>query len=336
MYACVFIIADAANNGNRKIGSAILDIVGFALLCNFIIKISFALTLDLQFIDKNIIIVPAIIGLMSLSNFYFVKRATLAVSSVVKKKALTITTVINPVVEGIYLTIVKTTHPVVKRTALIVVTAISLIVKNQKIKKIRSTIVTAMNYVVRKPYIIVAVSNTLEHKFNFHLTDNMSIALHFFAIIILAINHSHFNRSTIHVALFTAICVIINAWYFKNMYMDIKGVVVISVIILILCFSLLSNLHSYKLLLWPVVVLSITIFICDSVSSFVEITCHISELLRFFCHFLMVFVLFDTMWTAYHEGFTNLYIVILVGYSFYRYSYTCIQYLSVIASYQDI
>ena len=283
MYACVFIIADAANNGNRKIGSAILDIVGFALLCNFIIKISFALTLDLQFIDKNIIIVPAIIGLMSLSNFYFVKRATLAVR--------TITTVINPVVEGIYLTIVKTTHPVVKRTALIVVTAI----------KICSTIVTAMNYVVRKPYIITAVSNTLEHKFNFHLTDNMSIALHFFVIIILAIDHLHFNRSNIHAALVFIIFVNIYTWY-VNMYMGIQAVVAISIIIFPLCFSLLSYLHSYKSLLWPVVVLSITIFICDSVSSFVVI----SELLRFFCKVLMFFVLFDTV---YHEGFTIIHAV---------------------------
>ena len=333
MYACVFIIADATKNGNRKIGSAILDIVGFALLCNFIIKISFALTLDSQFIDKNIIIVPAIIGLMSLSNFYFVRGTALAVvevvSPVVKKATLTITTDINPVVKGIYLAIA---YPFVKRTALIVVTAISLIVKSQKLKKMCSTIVTAINYVVRKPYIIVAVSNTLEHIFNFHLTDNMSIALHFFVFIILTINHLHFNRSTIRVTLFFTICLIIFGWYI-NFHKILRDTTksALFVIVLLLCFSILSDLHSYKSLLWLVVVLSITIFICDSVSSFVETAYHISELLRDFCKFLMLFVVFDTMWTSYHEGFKTVYVAILASCFLYRYGYVCIQFLSLIA-----
>ena len=302
IFLCIHNV-DATEDKNGKIGSAIPDwltsdrnvavlliviIVGFILLCNFIVKISLVLTFDSQFIDRNIIIVPAITGL---SNFCLVKRTALAivtaVSPVVKRTALTITTAINPVIEKMYLTVVTTTHPVVKRTALIIVTPVSLIVM-----KICSTIIIAMNYVVRKPFIIITISNSLaglSNESNSSFTSNTFIALHFFAIIILTTRYLHFTKSVIYYALFSTICIIIFTWYEYNT--TVTSAVVFSFIILLfgLCFSVLSDLHSHNLILCTVVALSTAIFICNSVSSFFEIAHYISEPLLNFCIVTSIF-----------------------------------------------
>lgn len=253
--------------------------IGFTLLCNLIYKISLVLTFDSQFIDRNIIIVPAVIGLMSLSNFYFVKKTSLTVVRAVSAVFVTIT----PLTAFTDSPMVTTTNPVVKRIKSIFVTAISLVVK------ICSTIVTVINYVLRKPFIFISISNALAYKSNSSFTGNMFIALHFFAIIILTINHLQFTRIAIYFALFLTICANIFLWYY-NIY-ESTSAIVFSFIILLLFLGLLFDIHSHNLLLCTVVAQCIVIFICDSVS-FVEIPLYISKL-RWFC--ILSFVFFETV-----------------------------------------
>ena len=210
---------------------------------------------------------------MSLSNFYFVKRTLLI-----------IVTAVSP--SNDFRIVTAAINPGVKRTTMIIVAATSLFVK------ICSPIVTAINYVFRNPFILffVSINNALAHDSNSSFTGNMFIALHFFAIINLTINHLHFTRIAIYFALFLTICVNIFQWYY-NIY-ESTNAIVFSFIILLLFFGLLFDIHSHNLLLCTVVALSIAIFICDSVS-FVEIPHYISKLLRDFC--LLIFIFFETV-----------------------------------------
>ena len=95
------------------------------VLCNFLFYAGWVL-----FIERSIIIIPAVIGLMSQSNFYF-KRAALkivrATSPVIKRMALNNFTTSFAVKR--FIAVLTTEHSVIKRLYLAGVTAVSFVVK---------------------------------------------------------------------------------------------------------------------------------------------------------------------------------------------------------------
>ena len=106
-----------------------------ATLYNFFFTIGW-----IQFVERNIIIIPAIIGLIIQSSLHF------------KRSALKLATATSRIVNRMALNNVTTTNSVVQKTAMII---ISFTVETY------STSVAAIMYVVKKPIIAYSIFNVL-------------------------------------------------------------------------------------------------------------------------------------------------------------------------------
>ena len=235
-----------------------------ATLYNFFFTIGW-----IQFVERNIIIVPAIIGLIIQSSLHFkrsaLKLATATTSYIVKRMALNNVTTTNSVVQRMAMTIISFTV------------------------ETYSTSVTAIIYVVKKPIIAHGIFNVLI------LIDGVTmyylncyprtIRAAYLSLMILTVsfNHVKLARKIILLALFfvaslffiICYCILLmpsgrNVFSF---FISSNGIYV-----LIFCFSFLHDLNSNKLVYFAVA-LSITTFTYDLVLVPVEISHTVDTLL---------------------------------------------------------
>ena len=218
-----------------------------ATLYNFFFTIGW-----IQFVERNIIIVPAIIGLIRQSSLHF------------KRSALKLATATSYIVKRMALNNVTTTNSVVQRTAM---TIISFTVETY------STSVAAIMYVVKKPIIAYFIFNVLviiDVSLVYYLTyfpRTIRAAYLSLAILIVSFNHVKLARKIILLALFCFASLNGICYYVLVMRGGLNLVILISLTginVLIFCFSFLHDLNSNELVYFAVA-LSITTFTYDLV-----------------------------------------------------------------------
>ena len=263
--------SDIENWSTSDLGIIVLMIAVIVVIqYNFFLNISW-----IQFIERNIIIIPAIIGLMLQFNFYF-KRTTMkigvATSSIVKRTTLNINVKTNVVVETF-------------------IAALTMII-NLTVKRTYSITVAVINFVVKYPAIIFPV-----YAFFFSLDIvlylNMSYSSRtveavFLSLIILITHVEFVGQFTFLVMSFfgklspiSTFCVLLVIGE-SSLFLLLNLLIISGFSILILCFGILHNLNSHKTV-YIVVTLSIVIFTHDLALSFVEIPHFVNLLLDGFC-----------------------------------------------------
>ena len=131
------------------------------LMIAVIVVIRYNLFLNLiswiQFVERNIIIVPAIIGLMLQFNFYFKRTAMkigIATSSIVKRTTMNNNVRINVVVKTFIAALTMIINLPVKRTYSITVAVKNFVVKNQMITFPVYILLIYMNFYALPQYVL--------------------------------------------------------------------------------------------------------------------------------------------------------------------------------------
>ena len=226
-----------------------------ATLYNFFFTIGW-----IQFVERNIIIVPAIIGLIIQSSLHF-RRSALKLA---KRSALKLATATSYIVKRMALNNVTTTNSVVQRMAMKI---ISFTVETY------STSVAAIMYVVKEPIIAnytFSILIAMDVSLMYHLTffpRTIRAAYLSLTVLTVSFNHVKLARKIILLALFIIFggfviwyCVLVMlSGYDLAFLISLTGI-----IILIFCFSFLHDLNSNELVYFAVA-LSITTFTYDSV-----------------------------------------------------------------------
>ena len=252
---------------------AVIVVVRFNLFFNLISLI--------YFVERNIIIVPAIIGLMLQFNFYF------------KRAAMKIGVATNSIVKRTTLNNVKTN--VVVKTF---IAALTMII-NLTVKRIYSVTVVVINFVFKKPMIILFVHCfliSMHHmcylNMSYYSRTVQAVSL---SLIILTISFNHIKyvgrRSSYLVALpsgiysnlipglLNLISGLLNG--VSPFFQDLSEVIKIGSCILIFYFGSLHGLRFHEIVCTAVTV-SIVIFAHDLALSFVEIPLFVNSLLYSF------------------------------------------------------
>ena len=218
-----------------------------ATLYNFFFTIGW-----IQFIERNTIIVPAIIGLIIQSSLHF------------KRSALKLATATSYIVKRMALNNVTTTNSVVQRMAM---TIISFTVESY------STSVAAIMYVVKKPTIanftftiLIAMDVSLIYHLNY-FPRTIRAAYLSLAILIVSFNYVKLARKMVLSALFffaslTVITLCVLAMV-DGKYL-VYLIFLTGINVLVFCFSFLHDLKSNKLV-YIAVTLSVTTFTYDLV-----------------------------------------------------------------------
>ena len=206
----------------------------------------------IQFIERNTIIVPAIIGLIKQSSLHF------------KRSALKLATATSYIVKRMALNNVTTTNSVVQRMAM---TIISFTVETY------STSVAAIMYVVKKPiiaYNIFATLIAMDISLLNHLTyfpRTIRAAYLSLTVLTVSFNHVKLARKIILLALFifASLNGIVNCVLVMLSDHDLAFLISSTgIYVLIFCFSFLHDLNSNELVYFAVA-LSITTFTYDLV-----------------------------------------------------------------------
>ena len=258
---------DSENWTTSDLGIIMLMVaVAVFILYNFFSSIGW-----MQFTERSIMIVPAIIGSMLQSNTYL-KRTALkiiaATSLIVKIMAMNNITITDSIVNTAALRIIDLT---VLRTYL--------------------SIVAAINFVVKKPLFVVPIVNGLTSVLNVPSKSRVAVATALTFIILVASSiHYNFARRFIRLAVlvifgFTAILWVLIGIYSKTydvIFITTSGISAFYCGFLLRCSHELVNIA---------VALSIAIFTHDLLSSFIEIPNYVYLILYgLFMHF-SVFVM---------------------------------------------
>ena len=218
-----------------------------ATLYNFFFTIGW-----IQFVERNIIIVPAIIGLIMQSSLHF------------KRSALKLATATSYIVKRMALNNVTTTNSVVQRMAM---TIISFTVETY------STSVAAIMYVVKKPKIAYCTFATLiaiDGSLTYHLTYfPRTIRAAYLSLTVLTVS---FNRVKLARKLILLVSFIyaseFGIWYCVLVMLSGHDLAFLisstGIYVLLFCFSFLHYLNSNELVYFDVA-LSITTFTYDLV-----------------------------------------------------------------------
>ena len=245
----------------------LMAVVVVATLYNFFFTIGW-----IQFVERNIIIVPAIIGLIMQSSLHF-KRSALKLAAA--------SSYIN-IVERMALNNVITTNLVVQRMAM---TIMSFTVETY------STSVAAIMYVVKKPIIAWYICNVLmsiDGFTKYYLTCYpRTIRAAYLSLMILTVsfNHKKMARKIILLALFICASIINICCCVVLMLNNVSLFSLISpngIYVMIFCFSFLHYLNSNELVYFAVA-LSITTFTYD----FVLVPVDIVDLLLYLLSYLV-------------------------------------------------
>ena len=262
---------DTENWSTSDLGIIIMMIAVIVVIqYNFFFNISW-----IQFIERNIIIAPAIIGLMLQFNFYF------------KRVAMKIGVATNSIIKRTTLNNVKTN--VVVKTFIATLTMII----NLTVKRIYSITVTVINFVAKKPLITLSV-NWLLFSMDWILYFSTSyysrtVEASYLSLIILIASFSHIKFVRISTCLAILLSGIYSNLFFGLLfvifpfYQDPVDLMIMNTsFILIFCFSLLHDLHSHEIV-YIAVTVSVVIFAHDLALSFVEIPHFVNaQLLHFF------------------------------------------------------
>ena len=242
----------------------LMTAVVVATLYNFFFTIGW-----IQFIERNIIIVPAIIGLIIQSSLHF------------KRSALKLATATSYIVKRMALNNVATTNSAVQRMAM---TIISFTVESY------STSVAAIMYVVKEPTIAYYTFATLVAMDVYHLTYfPRTIRAAYLSLTILTglLNHNKLVRKNLVILLASFIiakCSLTGIWYCGLIMLSGHDLFFLisstDIYVMIFCFSFSHDLNSNKLVYF-VVALSITTFTYDLVLSCVEIPDTVDVLLYY-------------------------------------------------------
>ena len=269
-----------------------LGIIMLMIAVIVIIQYSFFLSISwIQFIERNIIIVPAIIGLMLRFNFYF-KRTTMkisvATSSIVKR-----VTINNNVKTNV---VVKT-----------FIAALTMII-NLTVKRTYSVTVAVIKFVVKKPLITVLVYCflfSMNNIFYFIMSyDSRTVQAVCLSLMILTVSFNHIKFVRRLTCLVTLLLGIFLNLYFglqigiSLLFQDPLLVITNGYFILIFCLSFLHDLHSHEIV-YIVVTLSIVIFAHDLALSFVEIPDLVNVLL--YCFFMILSIIYCCTYLYYEN-----------------------------------
>ena len=278
--------------------------VTVVILHNFFFNIGW-----IQFIERSIIIVPVIIGLIVQPNYYFKKIA---------------------------MKIVTAASPVVKRMALnnIVATSSVLTIISFTVKRTYSTSIGAIMFVVKKPFYIsfsvfgcVLASINCVLLFNvFYYSRTIEAACLSLMILTASFNNVNFGRglilvmSSFNIAFSIISAILIGAsTYYENSILTFIG---ISSVTLLSCFVILRDIRSHEIV-YIAVALSATVFTHDGLLSFVEIPNFVSQLLYYLEMevLLVYFVTYQIYSLLNYVSIENLISHILVNlvYVFYAY-----------------
>ena len=236
------------------------------------IQYSFFLSISwIEFIERNIIIVPAIIGLMLQFNFYFFNRAAMkigvAINAIVKGTTLN-NVKTNVVVKTFIAALTMIVDLTVKRTYLITVAVIKSVVKIPMNTFCVYLLLLSMDYMLH-----------LIMSYNSRTVEAVSLSL---TILTATFNHIKFvGRFTCLVILFSGIFsnLVFGLLFGVSPFFQLPGVVIINgFLILIFCYSFLHGLHSHEIV-YTAVTVSIVIFAHDLALSFVEIPHYVNSLL---------------------------------------------------------
>ena len=215
-----------------------------ATLYNFFFTIGW-----IQFVERNIIIVPAIIGLIIQSSLHF------------KRSSLKLTRATRYIVKRMALNNVTTTNSVVQRMA---ITIISFTVEAY------STSVAAIMYVVKRPMIacnICTILCLIDFSLQYYLIyppRTISAAYLSLAILTGSFNHVKLTRKMIPLSFFIVPSLFV-IWYCVLAMLSGNYLAYLTdICLLIFCFSFLHNLNSNKFVYFAVT-LSITTFTYDLV-----------------------------------------------------------------------
>ena len=224
----------------------------------------------IQFIERNIIILPAIIGLMLQFNFYF-KRAAMKIGVVINAivKRTTLNNVkTNVVVKTFIAALTMIVDLTVKRTYLFTVAVIKNVVKIPMITFCVYLLLLSMDYMLH-----------LIMSYNSRTVEAVSLSL---TILTATFNHIRFvGRFTCLVILFSGIFsnIIFGLLFGVSPFFQLPGVVIINgFLILIFCYSFLHDLHSHEIV-YIAVTVSIVIFAHDLALSFIDIPHFVDSLL---------------------------------------------------------
>ena len=232
----------------------------------------------IQFIENNIHIVPAIIGLMLQFNFYF------------KRTALKIDKLISPIVKRMTLNSIARSPVVIP----------ALTIMSLTVKRTCSTTVAAINFVVKKPYICIPMFYALASidctlLFNLSYSSRTVEAACLSLMILTAtLNHINFARGLICIvtSIFGIAPFVITGMLFgASIYHDAVIIIAISFVILNVCFGVLRDIHSHEIV-FIAVALSIATFTHDLVLSFVGIPNFVTQLLSYLhMEVLLIYIL---------------------------------------------
>ena len=235
-----------------------------ATLYNFLFTVGW-----IQFIDRSIIIVPAIIGLMLHLNFYF------------KRTALKIVTATRPIVKRMTVNNNVTTSFALKRF----IAALTII--SFTVKKLYSTGVAAINFAFKKEDISFHIHAILASIYIYVLMglsyNCRTIEAAYLSLMILATSFDHLNIAGGFICLaiiFVGIIIeTLGLLLGTNIYYNNPATIIaVGFVVLIFCFSFLNDLHSHEIV-YTAVILSIGTFTYDLVSSFVDMPDFVSRLL---------------------------------------------------------
>ena len=273
--------------------------VTIVILHNFFFNIGW-----IQFIERSIIIVPVIIGLIVQPNYYFKKIA---------------------------LKIVTAASPVVKRMALnnIVATSSVLTIISFTVTRTYSTSIGAIMFVVKKPfYISFSVLGCVLASINCVLLFNVSYysrtieaACLSLMILTASFNNINFGRGLILVMssfniAFSIISAILVGASTYSIFIGISSVTLLS------CFVVSHDIHSHEIV-YIAVALSATVFTHDGLLSFVEIPNFVSQLLYYLEMevLLVYFVTYQIYSLLNYVSIENLisHILVKLVYVFYAY-----------------
>ena len=252
-----------------------------------VIQYSFFLNISwIEFTERNIIIAPAIIGLMLQFNFYF------------KRTAMKIGVATNSIVKRTTLNNVKTN--VVVKTFIVALTMII----NRTVKRTYLITIAVINFVVKKPVIAISINALLIYmdflfyiKMSYNCRTVEAVCL---SLMILTVSFNHIKYVGISFCLvillfgiFSNLIIGLRILFGINHFFQDPDVVIMNgFVILIACFNFLHDLHSHEIV-YIAVTLSIVIFAHDLALSFVEIPHFVNTLLhRFFSISSLYFVIF--------------------------------------------
>ena len=227
------------------------------ILCSFLFYAGWVL-----FIEKSIIIIPAIIGLMLQSNFYF------------KRAALKIVRATSPVIKRMALNNLTTSFAVKRFIA-------ALTTEHSVIKRLYLTGVTAVSFVVKKPYSIYLsyVLIFIDSEFLHYGIGFRTVEAAYLSMMILTASFNQFNFAGTPIRSAT--------WVYAILFVLVPRTVVgpnrprdYIVLCTLMFVRFIPNLRSYETV-YIAVALSITTFTHDLVLSFAEIHGVVSLLLQY-------------------------------------------------------